>query len=145
MRKIHTDPPDRDWLERALEHTRGHGPHQELKEILLEIGGWAACLPRVEPDIKKIMNRGRRFPGKSTTMKGAPSRCHENSALCWDANRELCSICTGYALTRDGMWRQHSWVYTKTGQTIETTVKRIQYFGYIMTPDECEMFLEENT
>jgi hypothetical protein len=57
----------------------------------------------------------------------------------------MCSICTGYALTRDGMWRQHSWVYTRSGTVVETTVKRVQYFGFIMNETECEIFLEDNT
>jgi len=144
MRKIKTRQPDRDWLERAVEHTRGHGPYPELKDILLNIGGWAACVPNIEPDIEKITTRGRRFPGKSILMKGEPSRCHSNSAFCWDENRSECKICTGYALTRDGMWRQHSWCHTNSGIIIETTVKRIQYFGYIMTEDECERFLLDN-
>lgn len=144
MRKIKTNPPAQDWLARAIEHTRGHGPHQELKSILLDIGGWAACVPRIEPDIENIMSRGRRFPGKSISMKGEPSRCHSNSAFCWDENRGECRICTGYALTRDGMWRQHSWCRTNSGIIVETTVKRVQYFGYIMTEHECERFLLEN-
>lgn len=144
MKRIKTDPPDREWLERAVEHTRGHGPNQELKDILLDIGGWAALVPRIEPDLDKLLERGRRFPGRSTTMRGEPSRCHSNSAFCWDENRELCSICTGYALSRDGMWRQHSWVYTNSGRVVETTLKRVQYFGYVMTPAECELFLLEN-
>lgn len=142
--KIKTNPPDPSWLERAIEHTRGHGPNQELKEILLDIGGWGACVPRIEPDLDKILKRGGRFPGKSTMMKGQPSQCHSNSAFCWDENRELCRICTGYALTRDGMWRQHSWILTNDGKVVETTVKRVQYFGYVMTPEECEEFLLDN-
>jgi len=142
--KIKTNPPDPGWLERAIEHTRGHGPNPELKDILLDIGGWAACIPRIEPDLDKLLQRGRRFPGKSKTMRGERSRCHSNSAYCWDENRELCSICTGYALTRDGMWRQHSWILTNDRIVVETTVKRIQYFGYVMTPAECELFLLEN-
>lgn len=144
MRRIITNPPDTDWLARALEHTRGNGPNQELKELLLDIGGWGACVPKIEPDLKKILARGRRFPGRSISMKGEPSRCHSNSAYCWDENRESCLVCTGYALTRDGMWRQHSWLYTNNRRVVETTVKRIQYFGYIMTPGECEQFLQEN-
>lgn len=115
-----------------------------LKKKLLEIGGWSVCIPGIEPDLEKILSRGRRFPGKSRTMRGEPCRCHENSALCWEENRELCSIVTGYALTRDGMWRQHSWVYTNTGLVIETTVKRVQYWGYVLTEEECELFLENN-
>jgi hypothetical protein len=142
---ILANPPDREWLERASEHTRGKGSHPELKEILIEIGGWAAVIPRIESDLKRILARGRRFPGRSTTMKGEPSRCHSNSACCWDENRELCRICTGYALSKDGVWRQHSWIYTNKGAVVETTEKMVQYYGFVMTHDECEDFLFGNS
>ena len=142
-----TKTPDRKWLKLAREQgftlRTGSPEHLPLKKILLTIGGWGVCIRR-EPDLEKIVERGHRFPGRSKSMKGAPCQCHSNSAFCWDENRELCTICTGYALSRDGMWRQHSWVWTFDGVVVETTEKRIAYWGYIMTPDECEQFLFEN-
>jgi hypothetical protein len=146
MKKIKTDPPDAAWLERARAHTRGRGRrrHLGLKNVLLDIGGWAACIPNVEEDLAKLLERGRRFPGRSVSMKGEPSRCHSNSAYCWDENRGSCSICTGYALSRDGMWRQHSWLLTNQGRVVETTEKRVQYFGYVLDEEECELFLFQN-
>lgn len=145
--KIKTFRPGSRWLRLARERgfTLGTGDPSllPLKRKLLEIGGWSVCVT-LDRDLGKIISRGRRFPGKSTMMKGEPSRCHSNSALCWDENRELCTICTGYALTRDGMWRQHSWILTHEGKVVETTVKRVQYFGYVMTEDECEHFLYDN-
>lgn len=144
---IRTKQPDQAWLrlarERGFTLRTGDPAFLPLKKRLLEIGGWSVCTPHIEPDLEKIISRGMRFPGRSRTMRGEPSQCHRNSALCWDENRELCTICTGYALTRDGMWRQHSWVLTNEGTVVETTVKRIQYFGFPMTPEECELFLEE--
>lgn len=145
--KIKTLEPERGWLERARKSgftLKTGNTGCPLKKKLLEIGGWAACIPHLEPDLEKILSRGRRFPGKSVMMKGEPSRCHSNSAYCWDANRELCKICTGYALSRDGMWRQHSWVLHSDGTVVETTEKRVQYFGYVMTEEECERFLLDN-
>lgn len=142
--RIKTDQPSRAWARRAAEHTRGRGPHRTLKAALLDIGGWAACVPVVEPDLEKILKRGRRFAGKSTTMRGEPCSCHANSSALWSENRDRCSICTGYALSRDGMWRQHSWVYTHDGIVVETTEKRVQYFGFIMSPAECEQFCDAN-
>lgn len=143
---IKTIPPDTRWLrlarERGFTLRTGDPTHRPLKKILLEIGGWGVCINQ-EPDLEKILRRGVIFPGKSRMMKGEPCQCHRNSALCWDENRELCTICTGYALTRDGMWRQHTWVVTNSGLVIETTMKRVQYFGFMMTPEECELFLEE--
>jgi hypothetical protein len=115
-----------------------------LKKKLLAIGGWAVCAPVIEPDKEKILERGRKFPGRSKMMRGEPCRCHSNSAACWEENRELCRICTGYALSKDGVWRQHSWVYTSDGIVVETTEKRVQYFGFIMNEDECEDFCLNN-
>ena len=142
-----TKTPDRKWLRFAREQgftlRTGDPKHLPLKKILLGIGGWGVCI-RQEPDLERIVESGYRFPGRSKSMKGQPSQCHSNSAFCWDANRELCTICTGYALSRDGMWRQHSWVFTHDGVVVETTEKRIAYWGYLMTPDECEQFLFEN-
>ena len=144
---ISTNKPDPKWLKIAREKgftlRTGNPTFLPLKRKLLGIGGWSVCTIHGEPDLEKILARGRRFPGKSRTMRGEPCQCHRNSALCWDENRDLCTICTGYALTRDCMWRQHSWILTHDGTTVETTVKRIQYFGFPMTPDECEDFLEE--
>jgi hypothetical protein len=145
--KIKTKKPDPDWLRRAREAgitAKTGNKDCRLKKTLLDIGGWAAVIPNIEPDLPKILKRGRRFPGRSKTMRGEPSRCHSNSAACWDENRELCKICTGYALSQDGVWRQHSWIYTNNDVVVETTEKRVQYFGYIMTIEECELFLDSN-
>jgi hypothetical protein len=143
---IKTQKPDRAWLKRARKAgiTKRTGEASPLKKLLLDIGGWAAVIPEIEPDLIKILERGRRFPGKSRTMRGQPSRCHENSALCWEANTEQCSICTGYALSRDGVWRQHSWILAHDGTLVETTEKRVQYFGFVMTEEECQEFLDQN-
>lgn len=144
---IRTNKPDPKWLELARERgytlRTGDPGLLPLKRKLLEIGGWSVCTIQGEQDLEKILARGRRFPGRSRTMRGEPCRCHRNSALCWDENRDLCTICTGYALTRDGMWRQHSWIVTNEGGVVETTVKRIQYFGFLLTHEECERFLAD--
>lgn len=140
--------PDDRWLRLARKsgYTIRTGPKEllELKRALLDIGGWAVCVPKKEEDLKKIMIRGRSFPGRSTLMKGEPCQCHLNSACCWDENRDRCKICTGYALSKDGMWRQHSWVFTNQGRVVETTEKRVQYYGFVMTELECEEFLFAN-
>ena len=128
--KIKTLKPDRRWLR----HARKAG-------ITARTGNRDCPLKKA---LLKILERGRRFPGRSKTMRGEPCRCHSNSAACWDENRELCRICTGYALSKDGVWRQHSWVLTNDGTVVETTEKRVQYFGYVMTEEECEEFLESN-
>ena len=145
--KIKTNKPDSAWLRRARKAgitLKTGNKDCQLKKTLLDIGGWGAVIPAIEPDLLSILKKGRRFSGSSKSMKGEPSRCHSNSAACWDENRELCKICTGYALSKDGMWRQHSWVLTNNGVVVETTEKRVQYFGYVLTEEECERFLESN-
>lgn len=70
-----------------------------------------------------------------------------NSANLWDANRGRCFIATGYALSEDGLWRSHSWVVQPMPRTLrvwETTVKRVAYFGVVLTEEECDRFYRDN-
>jgi hypothetical protein len=124
---------------------------EPLKLKLLEIGGWAVILPIVEEDLEKLLSRGRKFPGKSITKRGENCRCHSNSCLLWEANQDKLLISTGYALSDDGIWRQHTWCVWKpegrqrSFKVVETTEKRVQYFGYIMSEEECQVFCDENS
>lgn len=119
-----------------------------LRDRLLSFGGELACMDLYEPDYKNIMERGQFWYGEHARMKkGLPSQCHFNSARLWDANRGACQIATGYALSADGCWRQHSWVVQPLATKYriwETTEARIAYFGFVMTDEECERFLYVN-
>lgn len=130
-----------------------HAKLYALHRILLEIGGSETCLADIEEDIDKLLERGRYYPGRSKMMVGRPSQCHANSANLWLANHKArdIRICTGYALSGDGMWRQHTWLVdryqTATQQRtriIETTTKRVAYFGFELTDDEAAEFVEDN-
>ena len=66
----------------------------------------------------------------------------------WYKNKDRCFIATGYALSEDGLWRCHSWVVQPMARTVrvwETTVKRVAYFGVVLTSEECEDFVENTT
>jgi hypothetical protein len=146
-----TKKPDekhyQELTKRGLTRNAIHSDYDSLKLRLLDIGGWSVILPRIEEDYSEIMDRGRKFAGKSITKRGMQSQCHRNSANLWDANRNKLKICTGYALSKDGIWRQHSWCVMRTKRSwrvVETTTKRIQYYGYIMNEDESELFLYGN-
>jgi hypothetical protein len=54
-------------------------------------------------------------------------------------------IVTGYALSSDGLWRQHSWAMAGDGGVVETTEERLLYFGYELTAAEAEIFIELNS
>lgn len=119
-----------------------------LRDRLLEFGGEEVCMPPFEEDYDAIMTRGQFFYGNHARLKrGEPNQCHSNSARLWDANRGRCQIATGYALSEDGIWRQHSWVVqplTVSWRVWETTVKRVAYFGVVFNDAECEAFLYNN-
>lgn len=120
----------------------------DLRQLLLSFGGEATCLPGDEPDLDDILKYGQLWLGTNIKMmKGAPSQCHRNACDLWKQNKETTRICTGYALSSDGMWRQHSWVIwmkPNSNQIVETTVPRIAYFGFVMTKEQCEKFAYDN-
>lgn len=157
------EPMDEEWKERCrnrfwwfqdtLESMKKLHPTMDerlyqLRELLLSFGGESTCLPIYEDHIEKILQYGQLWLGTNVKiMKGEPSQCHRNSCDLWEQNSENTRICTGYALTPDGMWRQHSWLVwmkPRSNQIVETTVPRIAYFGYVMTKEQCEQFVEDN-
>ena len=119
----------------------------ELKEKLLSIGGTRIIMPRTDEDLAKTLSRGQFWLGdKPKLMIGQPSQCHYNSSCLYEANKNTTNhvrICTGYALSDDGIWRMHSWcIWAKprVNKIIETTVERVLYYGFVMNKEECEEF-----
>lgn len=117
-----------------------------LRDHLLKFGGEQACMPTTEPHIEKILSRGQFWYGDITkSERGEPSRCHSNIAKLWNNDKENIKIVIGYALSNDGMWRQHSWgikINETQNTIIETTEPRIGYFGFVLSNDESEIFYE---
>jgi len=71
--------------------------------------------------------------------RGRRNRCHGNSATLWRKDTERRQIGTGYALSDDDIWRQHSWVLE--GQRFyETTVRRECSFGVVLSPEDSLYF-----
>lgn len=121
-----------------------------LREKLLSFGGDDACIIEPEEDMDNILKYGQFWFGKSAIMKkGRPNQCHANSCYLWGAgdNPKKTRICTGYALSKDGLWRQHSWLVLfkpNSNTIIETTSKRLAYFGFIMDEEICMEFSSNN-
>jgi hypothetical protein len=144
--------PDKEWMKdlRKKGFLRDtvfdKGQLEFLKERLLNIAGTAVCLPVIEEDCRKIMERGSAVLGRAIIMKkGRDCACHSNTAAMWDVNKEKLTIVTGYGLSEDSVWRQHSWgVMTETGQIVETTTKRRMYYGFRLTEAEAESFYDSN-
>lgn len=122
----------------------------DLHDKLLSFAGNETCLPTVEEDLEKILSRGQVWLGdRVDMMKGRPCQCHSNSCELYELNKDLAelAIATGYALSKDGLWRQHSWLVkrnTRSVRVIETTTRRILYFGFIMSDEEAAEFCEFN-
>ncbi len=116
-----------------------------LFDRLLSHGGYAVA-PRPEPDLIKILDRAELRDGyDAELMRGQPINCHSNSALLWAENRDHSVIVTGWAMSDDGVWRQHSWVkHLGTGKIYETTNPRVLYYGFDLMPDETALFYDEN-
>ena len=63
-----------------------------------------------------------------------PSKCHNLSHALW--KRFGWEIWTGYALSDDDKWREHSWVKSPKGFLETTGISRIMYFGMKLTDQQ---------
>lgn len=105
-----------------------------LTSRLLQIGGEEVIPPLSgEKDIipaAALLAIGEVMTGPVVFEEMEPSQCHVNVARQLNAGREgLTGICTGYALSDDGLWRRHWWGEFADGRLLETTVERVTYFG----------------
>ena len=117
----------------------------DMRDKILSFGGYEVCMPMLDPDCQNIIDKGEFWYGnKSKLVLGEPNYCHDNSHKIWRADKSGKVLCTGYALSKDGMWRSHSWVLDITQEEpviVETTSPREAYFGYQLTSEEAENFI----
>lgn len=116
----------------------------ELGTRLLAIGGSVICVVGFEEDLDFILKAGQAWaPTKRQVIlhKGTPSRCHDNVLSLWEANPQV-KVCTGYALSEDGVWRCHSWCIAD-GNIVETTLTRLAYYGFILSTRQIKQRLQE--
>lgn len=120
----------------------------QMRTLLLSFGGSEVCMPDYDEDVYNIIKRGQLWYGdRIHMMKGEPCQCHRNSSRCWEVNQDKTVLCTGYALSEDGMWRQHSWLVElrpRKNRIVETTLPRVAYFGFGMTLIEARKFYFDN-
>ncbi len=112
-----------------------------LRRMLLDIKGLEFVPPPgdVETQLRKFISEGRVFNGPIEFRPMDRSQCHQNVSKLW-LLQELHGICTGYGLSSDGLWRQHSWGLAERGIYLETTELRTMYFGVLLAPSESDVF-----
>ena len=82
--------------------------------------------------------------GPITLKEMRSSMCHQNVAAVWKSRRfGIIGVATGYALSEDGLWRQHSWGLLRDG-VLETTEARLNYFGILLQNAGADYFAERN-
>ena len=113
--------------------------------MLLRAGGIEIVVPPwVDRDVPALIRLGSVMKGRVTLHPMEQSRCHNNVARLWGRTRwRLIGIGTGYALSDDGLWRQHSWGVRRSG-ILETTQVRVAYFGIVLNGLAAERFSVAN-
>jgi hypothetical protein len=104
-----------------------------LGQKLLKAGG-KKIAPMPEPHLNALLQRGKVMNNDLRFHKMDNSACHSNVALLW--NRKGYAICTGWALSDDNIWRQHSWCLDRRATIVETTESREIYFGIKLEESE---------
>jgi hypothetical protein len=107
----------------------------ELAAFLVSLGG-DLVVPPMYPDgmVRRLLVDGLCFAGSPLTVEpGEPNDCHGNVVRLWRARKA--TIATGYALSDDGLWREHSWG-VRDGAVVETTMARESYWGVLINDDD---------
>jgi hypothetical protein len=136
-RKPKLTPEREGWFRTKTEQAFKERPHlRKLHRRLLKIGGAAVVLwngTNGEEITAALLKLGSIDNGREAILRlGNPSDCHENSARLHQQEPQRYEVRTGYALSEDGIWRPHSWVFdANTDDIIETTEARVTYFGFV--------------
>jgi hypothetical protein len=132
--------PDGQQEANGSPSSNADSPREALYAKLLAIGG-ERVLPVPDSHIDILLARGAVFgSAKVRKVSGEPSRCHQNVALHHLSSRGQLQVCTEYALSEDGLWCQHSWLYDGR-RVLETTVARCVYFGVRLDSLETARFV----
>lgn len=101
--------------------------YYQLRERLLEFGGEVVCFTKSEPDLTILLEYGQLWPGYGAEQS------HGNAPEFIAAKKGF-RVCTGYALSGDGLWRQHIWCIDRRPRTtkiVETQDPKILYYGVV--------------
>lgn len=119
---------------------------KELCDVLLGHGGlYVVAPPRSpDPDVDAILVGGRSFDATSVErVSGRALQCHRDVSRLWVEDPERVTIVVGYALCSDGLWRRHTWGFADD-RVVETSERRLAYFGVPLSHEEATRFVSAN-
>jgi hypothetical protein len=109
-----------------------------LHDRLLELGGsvpviWNPGHTTEENFMHLLLMLGRVSSGRGARLRVmARNGCHANAEALAKRYPRKYQAETGFALSDDGCWREHSWAFDTTkNQIVETTELRKRYYGII--------------
>ena len=141
-------PENKKFLSRRLRDAVSKQPElKQLKALLLRLGGDFIVAPPRTPDqdVPSLLESGFVTSGPILLNVMESSSCHQNVAAVWTKRRfGIVGIATGYALSKDGLWRQHSWGILRNG-VLETTEARVKYFGIVLQGEKADFFAYSNS
>jgi hypothetical protein len=116
-----------------------------LKPLLLKLGGAYVVAPqRPDPDLSLLIESGFVTSGAVLVKSMDHHACHRNVAKVWKARKHgIVAIGSGYALSSDDLWWEHSWGIRREG-ILETTKQRLKYFGLVLQGAKANSFAEMN-
>lgn len=132
--------------ERVADHDRTHVGYgaawAEFVAVVLRHGG-RLVVPPPSPDplLDMLRTEGRVWRGDVTLRPLQQSDCHRNAVSLW-RDGEAPGVGTGYALSDDGLWREHSWGVGARGELLETTEDRRIYFGIEFKGEDVQWFAD---
>src|ERR1019366_3045154 len=133
-------------LDRRFREAAEQQPELEvLRRLLLGLGGVHLVAPP-SPDaaLPLLIDAGFVMAGPVMRRTMKKGQCHSNVAEIWAGKQHgLVGIGSGYSLSDDGLWREHSWGLRREG-VLETTVSRVKYFGVLLQHADADSFATAN-
>jgi hypothetical protein len=102
------------------------------RRLLWHGGALVVPPPHPEPDLDELLASASGVAPDLRVLAGDENACHANAAVLW-IDGAVAAIGTGYALSDDDLWRQHSWAVDADGTIVETTSARRAYVGLTLT------------
>lgn len=114
--------------------------HKYFNELINTVfpNTFIVALPWGDPELPMLLSSKTihiEIPEKIIMKKMRDSECHDNVDKLF-AKKKIKQKVTGYGLSKDGLWRQHSWGKDNDGNIVETTESRIAYLSGIDSFDD---------